>query len=153
MSEKGQKEYYLIGSLRNSLIPQISRELRQAGFKIFDSWYAAGPIADDSWKEYEQGRGLTYTEALDDYAAKHVFEFDKYHLDRCDGAILAYPSGKSAHLELGYMLGKGKPGYILLENSEDRWDVMVLFANSVCGTIEELIIKLKEDNEETMLTM
>jgi len=133
------KEYYLIGSLRNPQIPEISLALRIAGINIFDSWYAAGPLADDSWKTYEQSRGLTYPQALQDYAAQHVFTFDRRHLDRCYGAILVYPAGKSAHLELGYVLGQGKPGYVLLDDHKDRWDVMLNFATAVCYSVEELV--------------
>jgi len=137
------KTYYLIGSLRNSQIPQVSAALRDVGINVFDSWYAAGPTADDSWKEYEQGRNLTYIDALKDYAAQHVFSFDKKHLDRCDGAILVYPAGKSAHLELGYVLGQCKPGYVLLDEHKDRWDVMLNFATAVYSDLDGLITHLR----------
>ena len=129
---------YLIGSLRNPEIPKISQEIREAGIEVFDDWYAAGPEADDYWKKYEEERGRSYVEALEGYAAEHVFEFDKYHLDRCDGCILALPAGKSGHLEAGYMVGRGKPTYILLD-TPDRWDVMYQFATKVVVRIEDLI--------------
>jgi len=138
------KTYYLIGSLRNPLIPQISASLRSNGVNIFDSWYAAGPLADDAWKEYEQGRELSYAQALKDYAAQHVFSFDKKHLDRCNGAILVYPAGKSAHLELGYVLGQGKPGYVLLDDYKDRWDIMLNFATAVYSELDDLVTHLRD---------
>lgn len=109
---------------------------------MFDDWFAAGPIADDSWKEYEQNRGHTYIEALNNYAAKHVFSFDKHHLDRVDAGILVYPAGKSAHLEMGYLAGQGKPTYILFDGDPelDRWDVMLQFATGgVYFSLEKLI--------------
>lgn len=138
------KEYYLIGSLRNPQVPELASQLRNQGIQIFDSWFAAGPHADDCWRDYEKSRGLTYKEALADYAAQHVFTFDQRHLDRCYGAILVCPAGKSAHLELGYILGQGKPGYIYLPEEPERWDVMLNFATAVCYSIEELICKLKD---------
>ena len=141
------RTYYLIGSLRNPQVPLIAQHLREKGIAIFDSWYAAGPTADDSWKEYEQARELSYTQALKEYAAQHVFSFDKQHLDRCDGAILAYPAGKSAHLELGYVLGKGKPGYVLLDDHKDRWDVMLLFSTAVCVSVDEIVAHIKNNEE------
>lgn len=131
-------KYYLIGSLRNPEIPKIGNALREIGLDIFDDWFAGGPIADDSWKEYEQGRGHTYQQALSGLAARHVFEFDKHHLDDCDGAVLALPAGKSGHLELGYMVGRGKYTAILLDNP-DRWDVMYQFATNVYFSFEEMI--------------
>ncbi len=118
---------YVIGSLRNPQIPIIGNNLRQLGIEAFDDWHGAGPEADDKWKEYEQLRGRSYREALKGYAAQHVFNFDRTHLDRADGALLVLPAGRSGHLELGYAVGKGKKGYVLLD-TPDRWDVMYSFA-------------------------
>lgn len=128
---------YLIGSLRNKKIPEIAKTLRVQSFDVFDAWHAAGPEADDHWKEYSEKRGQTYAEALNDYAARHVFEFDKSHLDRCDAAVLVYPAGRSCGIEFGYMIGSGKPGWVLLD-SPDRWDVMVQFATGWCFDVDEL---------------
>ena len=128
---------YLIGSLRNKKIPEIATALRELRFNVFDDWFAAGPEADDWWKTYSEARGQTYAEALEDYAAKHVFDFDKHHLDRCDGAVLVYPAGRSCGIEFGYFIGTGKPGWVLLD-SPDRWDVMVQFARGWHFDIETL---------------
>lgn len=132
------KSIYVIGSLRNAEIPEISKSLRDLGLDSFDDWFAAGPTADDCWKEYEEDRGRRYKEALRGHAARHVFEFDKHHLDRCDAALLVLPAGKSGHLELGYVSGSSKPTFILLDRP-DRWDVMYQFATEVFETQEEMI--------------
>lgn len=140
MMIKVMKEIYLIGSLRNPDIPELAVKIRQEGFNVFDDWYSPGPKADDYWKDYSQRRGLTYREALYSYAAKHVFEFDKFHLDRCDIGVLVHPAGKSCHLELGYLIGQGKPGFIYWPEGEppkDRWDIMVQFATP-CFSFDEL---------------
>jgi hypothetical protein len=129
---------YLIGSLRNEDIPQVAEQLRLDGHDVFDDWFSAGPEADDYWRDYERGKGHTYQQALDGYAAQHVFEFDKHHLDRCNIGVLVYPAGKSAHLELGYMIGQGKRGYILIDGEPERYDVMTKFATKVCISIDEL---------------
>jgi hypothetical protein len=123
---------YVIGSLRNPLIPEFANELASLGIEAFASWYGAGEKADDAWKQYQQFRGLSFGQALKEAAAQHVFEFDKTHLDRCEGAVLYMPAGKSAHLELGYVIGTGKPGFIVFDEiPEDRWDVMYNFATEV----------------------
>lgn len=129
---------YLIGSLRNPAVPSTANLLREAGHEVFDDWYAAGPEADDMWKAYEQGRGHSYTQALSGHAAAHVFEFDKKWLDWADGCVLLLPAGRSGHLEFGYMIGKGKPGYILLPDDHDRWDVMYKFATKVFDNLVDL---------------
>jgi len=135
---------YLIGSLRNPRVTEIAQILRQQGHDVFDDWMAAGPEADDYWQKYEIARGHNYKEGLDGYAAKHVYNFDKHHLDRCDMAVLLLPAGKSGHLELGYVIGSGKPGYILFDGYEpERWDVMYQFAKEVFFDVKDLIDHIK----------
>ena len=133
---------YLIGSLRNPEVPKIANRLREAGYEVFDDWFAAGPTADDCWRDYEKSRGRNYLEALRGLAARNVFQFDRANLERASSAVLVLPAGKSGHLELGWVLGTGRPGYVLLDNPE-RWDVMYQFANGVFHTVEELIDELR----------
>ena len=121
----------LIGSLRNPEVNRIAAAIRELGYEVFDDWTAAGPTADDSWRDYEKQRGHTYPQALQGFAAKHVFAFDKFHLDRANIAVLLMPAGKSGHLELGYFLGTGKPGYVLFDQEPERFDVMYQFATGV----------------------
>lgn len=140
---------YLIGSLKNPRIPEIAAELRAMGHEVFDDWYAAGPNADDHWRDYEQQRGRTYLQALKGHAARNVFNFDHRHLLQADAAILVLPAGKSGHLEIGYVAGiatgmlmTSTPGRmpktaILLDNPE-RWDVMYQFADTVVENVKDI---------------
>ena len=140
---------YIIGSLRQPRVTEVAAELREHGYDCFDDWHAAGPEADDYWRDYEKARGHSYKQALEGWAARHVFAFDKHHLDRCSAAVLVLPAGKSGHLELGYMLGRGKLGYILLEQQDpERFDVMYQFADGVAGDIDELLEMMYADGVE-----
>ena len=135
---------YIIGSLRNPCVIEVGNAVRALGIEAFDDWYAAGPEADDYWKAYEKGRGNDYKAALSGWAARHVFSFDTYHLDRSDGGVLVLPAGRSGHLELGYLAGQAKPTYILLEDDPDRWDVMYQFASGgVFWTLGDLLSDLE----------
>jgi len=138
---------YLIGSLRNPEIPAIANRLEAAGFEVFADWFAAGPEADDKWRDYEKARGRNYLQALDGLAAENVFQFDRRHLERADIAVLVAPAGKSGHLEFGWALGRGKRGYYLLDNP-DRWDVMLKFATKVVTDVEELVTAIEEGNHD-----
>jgi nucleoside 2-deoxyribosyltransferase len=138
---------YIIGSLRNDKIVDVANKIRETGIEAFDDWFSPGPEADDFWKKYAEKRGQTYREALNGYAAKHVFEFDKGHIDRCDCALLVQPAGKSGHLELGYVLGKSKPGFILLDQENPRWDVMLQFATGIYDSMDDFLDMLKEVNK------
>jgi len=133
---------YLIGSLRNPQVPNIANLLRVYGHEVFDDWYGAGREADDEWQRYEKTRGRSYAEALDGYAARHVFGFDRTHLLRADAAVLVMPAGKSGCLELGFAVGAGKKGYVLFEQEPERWDLMFRFADSVFFDVYDLIKEL-----------
>lgn len=133
------RSIYILGSLRNQDIPTLGQMLRDKGHDVFDDWHGAGPEADDYWQKYEKSRGHNYREALAGLAAGNVFAFDRKHMDRCDTGILVMPAGKSAHLELGFMIGQGKEGYVLFNKEPERWDVMYKFANGVYFNMEDLI--------------
>ncbi len=137
------KKIYLIGSLRNPKIPHLGNLLRDTGFEVFDDWFAGGYEADDKWREYEQGRDHTFPEALHGYMAQHIFEFDYHHLITSDIGVLLMPTGKSGHIEAGFLVGKGKPVYALVPNDPDRYDVMYAFFTSVFSTEDELLAELR----------
>ena len=139
---------YLIGSLRNEKIPHVAKELRELGFEVFDDWFSPGPEADDFWRKFEKVRGSSYKEALSNYAAKHIYNFDKSHIDRADIGVLFMPGGKSAHLELGYMIGRGKRCFVLFDKEPERWDLMYQFAmeneGDICFSMDDLKKSLKD---------
>ena len=136
------KKVYLIGSLRNPRVPALAQQLRNElpGVEVFDDWFSAGPEADDHWKAYEQARGRSYKDALNGYAARHVFGFDKGHLDTSTHAILVLPAGKSGHMEVMYAAyGVGAKTAILLEPDADpRWDVMYQFVPNILYNDNEI---------------
>jgi nucleoside 2-deoxyribosyltransferase len=139
------KSIYIIGSLRNPAIVKIGNKINKLGIEAFTSWFAAGPKADDYWKAYSKARGQSYITALRDYASQHVYNFDLGHLHRCDAGLLVLPAGRSCHLELGYIRGLGKPGYVLLdkETIKDRWDQMLNFATEIFTSQKEMLEYLK----------
>lgn len=132
---------YVIGSLRNPEVRLFSSALRDRGHEVFDDWMASGPDADDHWKAYEEERGRTYVEALEkSLAADNQFRFDYTHLNAADAVVLLLPAGRSAHLELGWALGKGKAGFIVLQDKEEpRWDIMYKFATKVFRTWDDCL--------------
>lgn len=144
------KVLYLIGSLRNPKIPDLAKRLREEhpDVEVFDDWYAAGPEADDCWKDYEQDRGRDYVSALGGHAAKHVFDFDRHHLDRSTHALLVLPAGKSGHMEITYAkYGVGAKAAILLDPDDDpRFDIMYQFVDRVLRDEKEVHNWLEGEN-------
>lgn len=143
---------YLIGSLRNERIPELAKKIRKDNpdFEVFDEWYSAGPEADDYWKAHQKGKGLTYKEALEGYAARNVFSFDKRHLDRSSHALLVLPAGRSGHMEVMYAAyGVGAQAAILLDATDDRWDVMYQFIPTILYNDKEINGWLNSQEEKT----
>jgi hypothetical protein len=142
---RAKKKIYLIGSLANKNIPHIANRIREHGYEVFDQWWSPGPLADSYLGHYAKIRGMGYKETLQDYAAKNIFEFDKKHLLRADAAIMAMSAGKSAHLELGFFCGSGKPGYVLFDKEPSKVDIMYQFASDLFFNEEELFARLRKD--------
>lgn len=134
---------YVAGSLRNPEITKVRDALKHAlpEHRVFMDWYSAGPHADDHWKEFYQTQGMDYLTALKEPASINVYNFDKRYIDQSDYMVLVLPAGKSGHMELGYQIGRGKHGIILLDGSadEERWDIMYQFASLVTYDINTVI--------------
>ena len=122
---------YLIGSLKNSKIPEKANVLRERGWEVFDDWFSAGPEADKEWQNHEAVRGRPFEQAIGGFHAWEVYGFDKTHLERCDAAAIILPAGKSAHIELGYAVGIWKPAVVYMPEQPSDYDVMYRFANVV----------------------
>lgn len=148
---------YIIGSLRNKKIPYIGKQLTQLDIgEIFTDWFSPGPKADDFWRKFEKIRGSTYKQALSNWSARHVYEFDKFHIDRADTVIMVMPAGRSGHLELGYCCRQKKNTFILFDKEPKRWDVMYQFigVDNICFSFDELkqkLLKLYNKEENTSL--
>src|SRR3990167_2259749 len=140
------KKVYLIGSLRNPEVPIVGNQLRSLGFDVFDDWWGAGDEADEKWQAYEQIRGRKYKEAIYGRAAENIFNFDLTHLNSSDFGVLMLPAGKSGHLELGYLIGQGKPTYVLFDREPDRWDVMYQFATEIFFNEGEMLDTLSKNH-------
>ena len=134
---------YIISSLRNPRVPHIGNRLRELGIEAFDEWHGGGPNADECWKEYEQIRGRSYKEALYSSYATHIWDYDKHHLDTSDAAVMVHPVGRSAHIELGIIIGQNKPAFVLFDHDlsvgEARFDVMYRGCKDVFFEEDELI--------------
>lgn len=134
---------YLIGALKDPRVPHLGNRIRSLGFDVVDTWWGAGPRADEHWQEYEKIRRRSYTEALYDHYAEHTFAYDKGHLDTCDIGVLTLPCGKSGHIELGYLVGKGKITYILTNGEPERFDLMYRLVTDVFLHEDQLLRTLK----------
>jgi hypothetical protein len=137
------KSFYVIGALCNEQVVPFSNALEAQGYEAFSDWKSPGPLADDFLRDYSKARGRNYKQILKSYAARLVYEFDRFHLDRTDAAVLLMKGGRSCHLELGYTIGRGKPGFIIFDEEPPRVDVMYGFATEVFFSWQEFFDYLK----------
>lgn len=117
---------YVIGSLRKKEVRWMAEYLRALGHEVFDEWHAAGPRADDEWRDYFKERGMRFSQALRSPFVEHIVEFDKRWLDWADAVVVIGPAGVSATIELHYAANAGKQPILFLPEDPERWDAMLL---------------------------
>ena len=132
--------HYIIGSLSNPRVEEVADQLRLAGFDCFDQWRAAH---GDHWADYAIRRKMKFKEALEMDFTNTAFNFDMKYLSKADIGVLVMPAGRSGGLELGWLLGRGKRGYILYDGEPERPDLMTKLATGVFFSLEDLIKELK----------
>jgi hypothetical protein len=132
---------YLIGSLRNDNIPDIGKQLRDAGHEVFDDWWGAGPEADDCWKSYENRRGRTYREALAGNAAETILTLTEdiwiAALEQCLSILRENPDTWNSDT----LSDKESPGTSSCRANLNKTDgtLMLKFATAICYDTKELL--------------
>ena len=113
---------YLASSWKNTDQPDLVKALRNAGHDVYDF---RNPTPDDAgfhWEEidpgYEEWSGRDYFLALDHPKANRGYGLDMDAMLWADCFVLLLPSGRSAHLEAGWAVGRGKPTCILFAEGE-----------------------------------
>lgn len=135
---------YTVGSLRRDGVEQLSRHMRMLGHEVFDEWRAAGPHADDEWRDYFKRNGMTFRDALRSPFVHHILDFDKQWLDWADVVVVYGPAGLSSAVEMFYAATQGKTPVLYLEQDPERWDAMLLL-------IEGLQVVYGQDELEEVL--
>ena len=137
---------YVASSWRNAYQPSVVHTLEQEGFEVYD-FRNPGPTEKGfAWSSIDPAwLGWTteqYFEALKHPLAGHGFKLDKQALDSSDACVLVLPSGRSAHLEAGYMVGRGKPTVVYIPERVEP-DLMNLLADAICDNLAEVVEELR----------
>jgi len=141
---------YIASSWKNAgTVRELANLLRENGHMVFDftdshtresgldkfcfnieSW-SGEPLETIDWLDF-----LLYS------ATEKAFKSDKAGIDWADVLILIVPSGRSSHLEAGYIVGCGKLLYIWGDLPKGEFDTMYKFATG-CYRSKELPDLLK----------
>lgn len=139
------RNIYLASSWHNSYHQIVLKSLRMQGHEVYDfkhpsptnngfAWHDCFPNKDNHAKDIK-----SYMQAIRTNRAEESYAFDKDALDKCDTCILLLPCGRSAHLEAGYAIGKGKEVIILLSEDQFEPELMYLMANHIACSLTEVL--------------
>lgn len=130
---------YVASSWRNPLHTELIRLLRGRQYDVFD--YRNPPNGTPfKWEQIGLPNPCSNEQfvstVLNSERAAHGFLSDFRGMQWADTCILIEPSGRSAHLELGWMAGRGKRTIVL---ADEYPDLMLLMADHLCVSIEEVL--------------
>jgi hypothetical protein len=120
--------------------------LREAGHDVYDFRNPTAGNAGFSWSAVglptSPQPAQVIRKILSDARCNSGFDLDMNALRWCDACVLVQPSGRSAHLELGWAAGARKRTFILLLDNEEP-DLMYKMVDSLVVSIDELIDVLR----------
>lgn len=137
---------YLASSWRNPEQPACVDLLRKEGHEVYDFRNPPGLLGfawdkiDPDWKNWTAQQ---YISALYSNTAEVNFQSDFGAMEQADTGVLLLPCGRSAHLELGWMVGKGKRTIIVTRDGEEP-ELMARMADYVCEGVGELLTLLEK---------
>lgn len=109
-----EMKIYLASSWRNPYHAEMLTVLRNHGFAVYDF---KNPVAGNqgfSWKAIREDLHTNLTaevmrETLAHPIAERGFQYDFQAMQQAHGGLLLLPCGRSAHLEAGWLAGRGRP--------------------------------------------
>lgn len=139
---------YVASSWRNDKQPVVVDTLKNAGFEVYDFKNPSDGDNGFHWSEidpdWEGWDTTTFCHHLLTHPlARAGFRKDMDALIDCDAVVLVLPCGRSAHLELGWALGQGKPGLIWQGRTEPMEPELMYKMGTVCIDLDEVCEELK----------
>ncbi len=109
---------YVASSWRNPLQTEVVATLRLCGHEVYDFRNPTPGNHGFGWRQCEMAPppwpGEKLREVLRHPIARQGYAHDMGALRECEACVLVLPCGRSAHWELGWAMGAGKPGYVLM---------------------------------------
>ena len=146
--ESNERRIYLASSWRNPHQPQMVAALRTEGHSVYDFRNPAHGVSGFAWSDidpnWEKWTIAEYRHALGHPVAERGFAYDLGAMEWADTFILVLPCGRSAHLELGWATGRGKPSAIVSLDTTTEPELMYLLADFVAANMPEVLSWLDE---------
>lgn len=143
---------YLASSWRNIRQPDLVNLLRDRGHEVYDFRNPPHGRGGFAWAEidanWQAWTADEYRDALSTPIAQAGFNSDFDGMKWADVCVLLLPSGRSAHLEAGWMAGAGKPVYVLTRDGEEP-ELMALLLSGIATSERELLTFLRIHDDRT----
>lgn len=138
---------YVCSSWRNEHYPTVLRAINEAGHETWD--WRNPPTGGNGFRwqdtgaeDYQHGDKIAvdrWRNMLRHPIAQAGFASDLCGMNWCDVGVLLHPCGRSAHLEAGWIAGRGKRVHVLCPDRVEP-DLMVLalgggFFQDVAGVV------------------
>ena len=134
---------YVASSFRNARCAEVVAALRGAGHLTYDFRDPLGDGKTFSWQEVDPGWQAwdvgEYRNALHSRAADRAFGLDMVALEKADACVLVLPCGRSAHLEMGYAVGRCKRTVVLLGGEPLVPELMYRMIDARAETVEQVL--------------
>lgn len=133
---------YVASSWRNKHQPAVVAALQRIGLEVYDFRHPAPGDEGFAWSQISP-QWMTWSPLEWFNALKHSLAVDGFNKDMgalkaCSKCLLVLPCGRSAHLELGWAAGAGKPTAILaLEHVEP--DLMVAMCEGLFVNLDDAV--------------
>lgn len=142
----GRHRIYVASSWRNPYQPEVVSTLRSVGHYVYDFRNPSSGGHGFHWSdidpEWQTWTADKYRTALDHPIAVAGFKSDWDAMRWADTCVLVLPSGRSAHIEAGCMVGWGKNVYVLVYDAVVP-ELMYKMADDICLSLMELVGRLE----------
>ncbi len=134
------RKIYLASSWRNDRQPAVVRRLREEGHEVNDFRDNEDHFAwSDIDPDYERWDAGAFSAALGHELAVRGFNNDFSAMQWANAFVLALPSGRSAHIEAGWAIGRGIPTGILIEGDTYEPELMYKMADCITPDIDVIV--------------
>lgn len=148
-TERGSlMKVYVASSWRNRYQPGVIEALRGAGLEVYDFRNPGAGLTGFNWREIDpdwlKWTPRDWRAALSHPVAQRGYALDRGGMDTSDCCVLVLPSGRSAHLEAGFMAAQGKPvlTYAPEPVEPDLMNLLLGPPEHICLTLDELLWRL-----------
>lgn len=140
---------YVASSWKNQHQFGVVAALRDAGHEVYDFKHPVPDNTGFAWREvgFDQSdfTAADYVGALMHPRAVEGYSYDMAAMEACDACVLVLPAGRSASFELGWCLGRGKGGIIILPPDGERFEPELMYkgADYIVSSVQAAIDMLE----------